>query len=152
MHWVDAHSSVLDLEKQKLLKNAIKIYESDPHIKKHHEPFSWIKKFISVYSESTIIVKGTADVEALQDLCLLTGHEYKPPKFIIDIARWNKKSKKLCGSAQLEKTFNCIKGDLDHETSEILKHLPLGDAHNPVMDATMTLVVAMYSAHYSRRR
>jgi hypothetical protein len=152
MHWVDAHRSALDTDKQKLIKKAIKLYESDPFIKKHHEPHSWIKKFMKIYAESVIIVKGSGDIEALKDLCHLKGYEYKNPKHIVDIANWNQKSKKLCGSAQLERTFNCIKRYLDKEISEILDHLPLGDAHNPVMDATMTLVVAMYSTPSSRNK
>jgi len=145
MNWVDAHFSILDNEKQKLLKKAIKIYENDPYIKKHHKSHSWIKDFLELFPKSTIVIKGLEDIKAIENLCILKGYEYKEPKKIVDIARWNKKFKKYCGSAKLEQTFLCIKENLDSEISEILDHLPKGNAHNPLMDSTMTLIIALFT-------
>lgn len=152
--WVDAHKTVLDSKQKNLLNKAIKLYKNDPHIKKHHEPYSWVRKFLKIFSESTVIVKGTGDLEALQNLCRIKGFEYPQPKHIIDIAEWNAVSKRLCGSAKLETTFKCIQHKLTPEIRKVLDQLPLGEAHNPVMDATMTLIVAMFSsspAHHRNR-
>jgi phosphomannomutase len=85
------------------------------------------------------------DIKAIENLCILKGYEYKEPKKIVDIARWNKKFKKYCGSAKLEQTFLCVKDNLDSEISEILDHLPKGNAHNPLMDSTMTLIIALFT-------
>jgi hypothetical protein len=151
--WVEAHKSVLDTKQKALLNKAIKLYKNDPNIKKHHEPYSWVPKFLKVFSESTVIVKGTGDLEALQNLCKLKNFDYPQPKYIIDIADWNAKSKKMCGSAKLENTFHCIYPKLSPEIRKVLEQLPLGEAHDPTMDATMTLIVAMFSAsHYRRHR
>jgi len=150
--WVDAHQSVLDTKQKALLNKAIKLYKNDPNIKKHHEPYSWVPKFLKVFSESTVIVKGTGDLEALQNLCKLKNFTYLQPKKIIDIAHWNAKSKKLCGSAKLENTFHCIYPKLNSEIRKVLEQLPLGEAHDPTMDATMTLIVAMFSASHHRNR
>jgi hypothetical protein len=144
--WVDAHKSILNTKQKTLLNKAIKLYKNDPHIKKHHEPYSWIPKFLKVFSESTVIVKGTGDLEALQNICKIKGYLYPQPRKIIDIADWNARSKRLCGSAKLENTFNCILPKLSPEMRQILDKLPLGEAHDPTMDATMTLVVALFSA------
>ena len=150
--WVEAHKSVLNAKQRTLLNRAIKVYKNDPNIKKHHEPYSWVRKFLQVFAESTVIVKGTGDLEALENLCKLKGFTYLQPKHIIDIADWNATSKRLCGSAKLENTFNCIQSKLSPEIKKVLEDLPLGEAHDPTMDATMTLVVAMFSASHHRRR
>jgi hypothetical protein len=150
--WVDAHKSVLDSKQKALLNKAIKLYKNDPNIKKHHEPYSWVRKFLNVFAESTVIVKGTGDLEALQNLCRIKGFDYPQPKKLIDIADWNATSKRLCGSAKLENTFNCIQSRLSPEIRKVLEHLPLGEAHDPTMDATMTLIVAMFSASPPKRR
>jgi hypothetical protein len=150
--WVDAHKSVLDAKQRTLLTKAIKLYKNDPHIKKHHEPYSWIKHFLTIYSQSTVIVKGTGDIQALKNICFLKNIPYKEPNGIVDIAEWNAKSKKICGSAKLEHTFHCIYPKLSPEIRQVLDQLPLGEAHNPVMDATMTLIVAMFSASAPKRR
>lgn len=147
MDWVDAHESILDKQQKKLLLDALKIYKNDSNIKKKHESFSWINKFMKIYEKSVIIVKGLEDIKALKNLCKIKNFEYKDPLKIIDIANWNKKSRKVCGSAQLEHTFKCIIPKLDNETREIAKYLDFDEAHNPMTDASMTLIIAMYITH-----
>jgi hypothetical protein len=142
--WVDVHESVLNKNQKSLLLDAIKIYKNDLNVKKRHQPFSWINKFMKIYEKSVIIVKGHEDINALKNLCKIKNFNYKDPLKIIDIANWNKKSRLVCGSAQLENTFRCIIPKLDHETKEVAKQLDFDEAHNPMTDASMTLVVAMY--------
>ena len=144
MDWVDAHDSILDKSQKKLLVEALKIYKNDPQIKKAHQPLSWINKFMKLYSQSTIIVKGHEDIKALINLCRIKDFVYKNPKHVVDIALWNKKSKKVCGSAQLLNTFNCILPKLDSETKKFMNVLDFDQAHNPMTDAAMTLIIAMY--------
>jgi len=145
MDWVDAHESILDSTQKKLLLQALKIYKNDPQIKKVHQPITWINKFMKLYSQSTIIVKGHEDINALKNLCTIKNFDYKDPSFTVDIALWNKKSKKVCGSAQLLNTFRCILPKLDRETKKFLELLDFDQAHNPMTDASMTLIVAMYT-------
>ena len=142
--WVDVHESALNKEQKKLLLDALKIYKNDSNVKKRHQPFSWINKFMKIYENSVIIVKGHEDIKALKNICKIKNLSYKDPLKVIDIANWNKKSRKVCGSAQLENTFKCILPKLDNETREIAKQLDFDDAHNPMTDAAMTLIVAMY--------
>jgi hypothetical protein len=144
MDWVDAHESILDSSQKKLLLQALKIYKNDPQIKKVHQPLTWINKFMKLYSQSTIIVKGHEDINALKNLSIIKNFNYIDPPFIVDIALWNKKSKKVCGSAQLLNTFKCILPKLNKETKRFLELLDFDQAHNPMTDASMTLIVAMY--------
>jgi hypothetical protein len=134
-------------EQHKLLVSGIKIYNEDPNIKENHKPPSWIKRFLKAYSESTIIVKGTADIDALKNMCKIHGYEYSNPKGMVDIALWNKRSRQLCGTAKLEGTFDCISRHIDDTGSKrkrLRDILPLSRAHDPTTDASMTLLVAIY--------
>jgi len=142
--WGDAFPSRLSDEGKRAHAEAIKIYELDSNIKKHHKAPSWYKTFIKHYSESTIIVKGTNDIDALKNAAKHYGFQYQDPKDIVDIAVWNVQSRKRCRTAKLEGTYLCIERKLDKETQEIAKHLPLEKAHDPTTDASMTLLVALY--------
>ena len=99
------------------------------------------------YSESMIIVKGRADMEALENMCRIHDFEYFEPVDVYDIATWNPKSRKLCGTAKLEGTFDCILPYVDDRGSKrkrLRDILPLERAHDPTTDASMTLLVAIY--------
>ena len=96
------------------------------------------------YSESMIVVKGTADIDALKNASVYYGFEYKEPLDITDIAIWNPQSRKRCGTAKLAGTYDCIKRNLDSETKYLAEYLPLDKAHDPSTDASMTLLVALY--------
>lgn len=133
-----------DVQLYIVLKENIKIYLNDPKIKEAHKPPSWIQSFVDDMSESLIIVKGLKDLDALENACRYYGYEYKKPKQVIDIADWNPKSHKLCGSAKLERTFSCIKPKLDIEVKKFLDIIPIGNAHDPSSDAAMTFIVALY--------
>ena len=142
--WASAYLRILPEEKHEILVDSIKLYLEDPNIKSAHKPPSWIKTFLKDYSDSLVIVKGTSDLEALENACKFHNIEYTPPKKIYDIADWNITSRKKCGTAKLEGTYNCIKDHLDKETRTLTKVLPLGEAHDPSSDAAMTLIVALY--------
>ena len=92
--WGDSFYSRLTPEGQAAHKAGIAAYESDSNIKKHHRPPSWYSGFMKHYSESTIVVKGTGDIEALKNAAHYYGFDYKPPKQIVDIAVWNVESRK----------------------------------------------------------
>jgi hypothetical protein len=134
-------------EQQSVLLDSLKVYNEDRHIALHHKPPSWIKKFMKLYSESTIIVKGTSDIESLQNMCKMHGYTYLPPLAVVDIALWNRKSRSLCGTAKLQGTYDCILRDVDDTGSKrrrLRDILPLQRAHEPTTDASMTLLVAIY--------
>jgi hypothetical protein len=142
--WASAYLRVLPGDIQEVLIDGIDLYNRDPIIKKAHKPISWLNAFIEEYSKSLIIVKGTSDVEALQNACKFHGLEYKAPKKIYDIAEWNLTSHEKCGTAKLEKTYKCIYPKLDDETKKLVTELPMKKAHEPASDAAMTLIVALY--------
>jgi len=142
--WGEAYYSILDEDEQEIWKKGVSAYENDSNIKPHHKPASWLKTFLKQYSESTIVVKGTSDIESLQNACNRYNIPYKKPAKIVDIADWNLTSRKKCGTAKLEGTFKCIKDNLDPDTKKLLDILPLEKAHDPSTDASMTLIVAMY--------
>lgn len=129
---------------EKVLVENIETYLNDSKIKKAHKPPSWIKSFIEDMSESLIVVKGLKDLDAFENACRYHGYTYKQPKAIVDIAEWNPKSHRLCGTAKLEKTFQCIKRKLDPEVEKFLDIVPIGRPHDPTSDAAMTFIVALY--------
>jgi hypothetical protein len=142
--WVDAHRSILNENQSKLLEKALEIYKKDPNIKKHHKPISWLKEFLELYASSTIIVKGTGDIDALRNICKINGYEFKKAKYGIDIAKWNKQFRRLCGSAQLFDNYQCIEHRLPSEIKQFIPHLELKEAHDPRTDASMTLIICMF--------
>jgi hypothetical protein len=142
--WGSSFPSRLSPEGLDALNQGLKAYADDENVKAHHKPPSWYKTFIKQYSESTIIVKGNGDIDALKNASKMYGFEYKNPLHVVDVALWNNQSRKKCGTAKLEGTYNCIKNVLDPETKYISQFLPLEKAHDPTTDASMTLIVAMY--------
>ena len=153
MPWASAFKKALPEEQHQILEEGIAVYLNDSNIKKHHKTKAWYKKFIDMYSESLVVVKGVYDMEALENACRYNGIPYKKPAAVYDIADWNLKSRAKCGTAKLEGTYNCIINEVPDETGK--KHqlrdiLPLGDAHDPSSDAAMTLLVALYIVSTSR--
>ena len=142
--WHASFESTLSDEIKPFLKAGIRAYQEDSTVKKAHKPSSWLKTFIKLYSESLIIVKGPSDIEALQNACKFHKIEYKKPLAVYDIADWNPTSHKICGSAKLEKTYECIHPKLNDENKHLDKLLPKGEAHDPTVDASMTLIIAVY--------
>lgn len=142
--WASAYLELLPEDRQDVLLESLKIYKDDPNIKTAHKPTSWLKTFLKEYSESLVIVKGTSDIDALQNACKFHGMEYLKPLKVYDIAEWNLTSRKKCGTAKLEGTYKCILPELHKEIKELTKVLPLGEAHDPSSDAAMTLIVALY--------
>ena len=132
---------------QDLIKESLKVYLQDKHIKNNHKPNSWIKTFLKEYSKSLVVVKGTYDLDALKNMCVSNDYEYLEPAGIFDIAKWNTESHKMCGTAKLEGTYDCISRKMDDsgtKTRRLRDILPLGRAHDPASDAAMTFLVAIY--------
>ena len=153
MPWASAYKQALPEEQHAILEEGINIYLNDSNIKKHHKPKSWLKKFIDLYSESLIVVKGTSDIEALENACKYFGIMYKNPTAVVDIADWNIQSRKKCGTAKLEGTYDCIINELPDSSGKkrrLRDILPLGEAHDPSSDAAMTLLVALYIVSIKR--
>ena len=145
--WGDAYSSRLPPEERTKWEEGIRLYENDSNIMGAHRPTSWYSKFLKVYSESIVIVKGTKDIESIQNACQIYGIKYVDPAAVNDIGVWNPTSRKQCGSAKLEETFKCVKDQFDDDTgngNRIRDILPLGKSHDPSVDASMTLLVALY--------
>jgi hypothetical protein len=145
--WDKAFEKALPDDLKYVLKESIKVYNADDHISENHKPPSWIKKFLKAYSESVVVVKGTYDMVALSNMCRIHGFEYMKPVGVVDIAKWNGKSRALCGTAKLEDSFDCILPSVDDagtKTKRLRDILPLSKAHDPTTDASMTLLVAIY--------
>jgi len=142
--WGQAFYSKLNSSGQKLYNEGMKIYLADTNIKKHTKSPEWYTKFMNNYSRSLIIVKGKGDMQALENASKIYKFDYKEPLEIIDIADWNEESKKLCQTAKLAGTFDCIKKFLDEDVKSLADFLPLEKAHDPSTDASMTLLVALY--------
>lgn len=147
LEWSRAFEGALPEDQKPILKESLHLYNSDKNIKDNHKPPSWIKKFIKAYSESVVVVKGRADMEALENMCRVHDFEYFEPVDVVDIALWNGKSRRMCGTAKLEGTFDCILPYVDDKGSKrrrLRDILPLARAHDPTTDASMTLIVAIY--------
>jgi len=144
LSWGVSFPSRLSAEGQQALEQGFQIYANDTNIKAHHKPPSWYSTFMKHYSESVIVVKGTGDIDALKNAAAMYGFEYRDPVSVIDIADWNPQSRRKCGTAKLEGTYECIKKQLDVETKHLAQYLPLEKAHDPTTDASMTLIVALY--------
>jgi hypothetical protein len=143
--WGDAFPSILNDEQKQLHKEAIKIYENDEYIVKNkRDPKEWYTKFVDLWSDSTIVVKGKGDVDAIRNACMFYDVPYMGPSEVEDIALWNPDSYKKCKTAKLEGTYKCIRPDFDKGIKEIEKILPVGKAHDPSADAAMTFLVALY--------
>ena len=142
--WGEAFYSKLNSSAQKLYNEGMKLYHEDTNIKKHQKSPEWYNKFMEKYSKCLIIVKGIGDMHALENASKLYNFEYKEPPEIVDIAEWNEESKKLCQTAKLAGTFDCIKRYLDEDIKNLADFLPLEKAHDPSTDASMTLLIALY--------
>ena len=142
--WGEAFPSELSADQKKMHKEALKLYKEDSNIEKHHKTKAWYKSFFKVYSESMIVVKGRGDIDALQNIAKYYNIPYQKYLKITDIADWNKASYRKCKTAKLEGTFECIWDELDSETKQIAKHLPLVNPHEPTTDASMTFIIALF--------
>lgn len=142
--WGEAYYSKLSKQDKIIWTNGISLYTRDPNIKKHHKSNAWLKEFLNLYSRSTVIIKGTSDIDALKNACNYYGYTYKEPAHVVNIADHNPLSHKICQTAKLEGTFDCIRDDLDYDTKKLLDILPIGVSHDPTVDASMTLIVALY--------
>ena len=147
MEWHKAYEGTLPADQRHILKESLDLYNSDKNIRDNHKPPSWLKKFLKAYSESVIVVKGQSDIEALQNMCRIHDYEYFYPVDVVDIAEWNPRSRRMCGTAKLEGTFDCITPYVDDRGTKrrrLRDILPLDKAHDPTTDASMTLLVAIY--------
>lgn len=153
MPWASAYKRALPAEQHAILDEGINVYLNDSNIKKHHKPNSWIEKFIDMYSKSLIVVKGINDIDALRNICKYLRIPYKKPIAVYDISKWNTESHRKCGTAKLEGTYDCIINELPDTTGKkrLRDILPLGEAHDPLSDAAMTLLVALYIVSTNRR-
>lgn len=154
LEWHKSFLKSLPNEQHSILKESLKLYNSDDHIKKNHKSASWIKGFLEVYSESMAIVKGEFDMYAIENMCRIHGYEYKRPSEFFDIALWNTQSRKKCRTAKLEGTYHCIAKQIDDRISpryRLRDILPMHRAHEPTTDASMTLLVAIYIVSHKKK-
>ena len=142
--WASAYLNTLKSEMRELVSDEHKLYLNDPIIKKAIQSPNWLKDFIHSMSESLVIIKGLNDLKSLENASRFYRFKYESPKSYYDIADWNSKSNKICKTARLEGTYKCIKDKLDPEIKDLIKILPIDEAHNPVTDASMALLIALY--------
>jgi hypothetical protein len=145
--WGEAFPSLLSDEGKAIHEEGLRFYSRDPKIKAAHKPVSWFQTFMNMMQKCVVIVKGTKDIESLMDASKLFGLTYKEPGDLVDIALWNDKSYKQCRTAKLEGTYKCIAKSIPDEVGDgkrLRDILPIGRAHDPMADAAMTLLIALY--------
>jgi hypothetical protein len=119
----------------------------------------WLASFYDTLINSLLMVKGNMDLIAIDNLMKKYNLPILPKTIIVyDIAYFNDIFRKLCESAQLENTYNCIieKNLLDSEFNtdykNIFQSLVLIDkkliAHNPLVDSFYTLIVGLTMYKY----
>jgi hypothetical protein len=123
------------------MNDSVNVYFADPKVKPYLKPVSWLVNFIHKLKESTVIVKGDMDLKAIRSACSLYKIQYHAPLHIVDIAKYNSKFSKRCGSAKLEETYHCISKELN---PELKKAFPIGKAHTPISDSAMTVQIAVW--------
>lgn len=132
------------------------LYLNDKCVKERTLKIShvWLQAFHVVLRYSIPVVKGNMDIIALDNLM----EKYKLDSIsdkiqIFDIAVFNAAFRNACSSAELEKSYWCLieKNFIDPELEETFKFIfnnlaiqnKKAMAHNPLVDAYYTLVVAM---------
>ena len=141
--WNHAFKATLSPEEQSIRTESLAIYRADPAIKKAHVPPGWYLKFMHAYANSMVIMKGSADLDALQNASKLYGFKYKHPERF-DIGFWNPESRRICGTAKLSETYECIVPKLSAETKKLADELPSGKIHSPIADSVQTFIIALY--------
>ena len=148
IEWTRAYPKNLTDDQRKIWNKGLEVYKEDSEILKAKQGKEWMRGFMEKYSQSRIVVKGEGDIIALKNYCKKFKLAYKDPIDIVDIARWNKESQKLCGNAKLETSFNCILDKLSSKSKKLIATLVEligeGNAHDPRTDSIMTLGVALY--------
>lgn len=130
------------------------LYLNDKLVKKRmiYPTNEWIASFRKILQHSCIVVKGNMDIIAIDNFLKL--YKFEPVgKFLklYDIAMYNDAFRIMCENAELEETYNClirldlINSDLKKYFNKIFKSLVVEKfiAHNPLVDAYYTLIVAM---------
>ena len=137
------------------------LYLNDKHVIKItlYPNKKWLASFYDTLINSLLMVKGNMDLIAIDNLMKKYNLPILPKTIIVyDIAYFNDIFRKLCESAQLENTYNCIieKNLLDSEFNtdykNIFQSLVLIDkkliAHNPLVDSFYTLIVGLTMYKY----
>jgi len=130
------------------------LYLTDPLVKQRmlRPNKRWLLSFKQVLENSLLIVKGMNDIMAIDELLSIYKIEKIQPKVqSLDIAVYNGAFRETCNSAELEKSYWCmIKNNLvDPELKPMMKNIYQNlvtaevSAHNPLVDAYYTLVVAV---------
>lgn len=133
-----------------------KLYLKDKYVKQRMfiPNKSWLKSFYETLTSSLLMVKGNMDLVAIDNLLKKYKLPILPKTIIVyDIAFFNDIFRKLCQSAKLENTYNCIieknllDPELNSDLKQIFKSLVLIDkkliAHNPLVDSFYTLIVGI---------
>ena len=121
--------------------DSVDVYFADTKVKPHLKPSSWLKSFMKMMSTSVVVIKGDMDLRAMKAACAFHGFPYSAPLGVVDSATHNPEVTKLCKTAKLEGTYECIKDKLD---PALKRAFPVGKAHNPVSDAAMTIQIAAW--------
>lgn len=130
------------------------LYLTDPLVKSRmlRPNRKWLYALKQILENSLLVVKGMNDIIAIDNLLHLFKIEKIQDKVqTLDIAVYNGPFRETCKSAELEKTYKCIINNnlMDSDMKPMLKniyqnlHTDEILAHNPLVDAFYTLVVAI---------
>lgn len=136
----------------KIIYDINNLYINDDNIQKRMIKYDDLDIFINIFNRSKKIGKELIDISAIINTSYLKN-TYRPiiEKYF-DIAFYNPFSRLLCNGAKLETTYNCVLNKLDsniflfNSSSKynLSNIIDLSRAHNPTVDAYMTLIVCFY--------
>jgi hypothetical protein len=113
----------------------------------------WLRAFRALLVRSANVVKGDMDISALNNLFASRGLPRLAGHGVVDIAEHNNSLHAQCGTAQLEGTVDCLyrtgrvtpsmQTCLDLVSERLVLDGGKMTAHNPLVDAFLTLVVLL---------
>ena len=133
-----------------LIKKINNLYINYKYIKNNLIDYNNLKIFINIFNKSKNIGKEYNDIDAIINTCYLNKIKIPSSYKYFDISFFNKISKFGCNSAKLELTYNCIINKFDkydlyiNNDISLYNIINLDKAHNPKVDALMTLVISIY--------
>jgi len=136
----------------KIIYDINNLYINDKNIQNRMINYDDLDIFINIFNKSKKIGKELIDISAIINTSFLKNiHKPIIDKYF-DIAFYNPFSRLLCNGAKLETTYNCVLNKLDSDIFSfnssskfnLSNIVDLTRAHNPTVDAYMTLIVCFY--------
>jgi len=135
---------------KELVLNLNKLYLDDNKTNNNFiEPLN-LDSFIYIFNKSKNIGKEYTDIEAIFNTCYIYKLNLPDTYKYFDISFFNQISRLYCGSAKLENSYLCILDLLNfndiklNDNKTINNLIDMKKAHNPEVDAIMTLIISIY--------